>query len=386
MIGEKKCQTPHVMSDELFNIEQIRLRVISPINAKEPFYDATMGPFQKFELAILELEDESGFTGACEFPIDKIYLLENTFIPILLNAPKMNYSNLFEKLFWSIRNNGFRGDSALALGHLDRVFYDLAAKRENLPLYKYLGGTTNYVRAYASGGGINFSGNYLLEECLKYEEEGYETIKIKSGGLKTSVKEDVERISMVREALKQETKLAIDANQSMTLKKSLELVHELSFMDIAWLEEPIHSASLMEIEELCKNTSIKISYGESERSSKVFPSIIRSGVSHVQPIVGHISSFRDWLSIADYAKENKLDFSSGGNSFFNCQFVRAAGDFALLEFLQPVVGIFSEFFITKPSIENGNFIFPEIPGIGVLVDWERLKREKLIKFSKKWRC
>ena len=141
----------------------------------------------------------------------------------LTNIP---YKKLYEKLFWNIRNDGFRGNSALALGHLDRIFYDLAAKRENLPLYRFLGVNKPYIEAYASGCGSNLHGNVLQEECLKWEEQGYKTIKMKFGGLKTTIKQDMQRIAYVRDVLKPETKLAVDANQSMTLKKSLEFVKE----------------------------------------------------------------------------------------------------------------------------------------------------------------
>lgn len=369
---------------EVFNIVQITFNIISPIVADKPFYDATMGPFQRFDVGILELKDDEGFTGECEFPVCMASLLKNVFVPIILETKEVPYSELFEKLFWSIRNDGFRGASALALGNLDRVFYDLAAKRENLPLYKFLGSHRPYVNAYASGGGVNFEGSELLDECLRWENEGYSTIKIKFGGLKTSIKEDINRISFIREALNPKTKLAVDANQSMSLQKSMKFVKELEAFDIAWLEEPIHSAALDEIEELCSTTTLPISFGESERSAKVFPSIIRARVKHLQPIVGHIGCFKDWLLIAKLAAKESLDFSSGGSSHFNSQFVSVVKG-AQLEYLEPIFGPMSHIFLEKPTVRNGQFIFSDLPGCGTLIDWGRLKREKKIVGTKTWK-
>lgn len=376
-------RVPNIIDDDFFKIVKIRFRVISPIIADTPFYDATMGPFKNFESGVVEIFDREGFSGECDFPVDMYRLLKTTFAPILLETPKVRYSELFEKLYWKIRNDGFRGHSALALGHLDRAFYDLAAKRKELPLYKFLGGKKNYVQAYASGGGTNLVGTELLDQCLRWETEGYSTIKMKFGGLTTSVEEDMKRISLVREALRPETKLAVDANQSMSLQKALNLVKELESLDIAWLEEPIHSAALDEIEVLCSSTKIPISYGESERSAKVFPTIVRAGVKHLQPIVGHVVSFREWVSISNLAIQHNLQFSGGGFSHYNSQFVASVKD-AQLEFLEPVIAVLSGIFLEGPKIENGRFNFYDTPGLGIRVDWKRLSKENRIAQTEIW--
>ncbi len=369
---------------ETFKIVEIMLRIISPIEAKTPFYDATMGPFLTYEYCFLTIKDDEGFTGEGEFPLSAGHLLKKTFVPILLDSPKMKYSKLFETLFWNIRNEGFRGASAQALGHLDKIFYDLASKRKNMPVHAYLGSGRDNVKAYASGGGLNLKGTALIDECLQWEEQGYETVKIKFGGLKTSVQEDIKRIAAVRDALHSNTRLAVDANQFMNLERAKQLSVELQDMDIAWLEEPLHSASLEEIGSLCSHTKLNIAYGESERSSKVFPSIIRAGVKHLQPIAGHISSIIDWLGIYEVAKNKGLEFTSGGNSYFNCQFVSAAGELALMEFLEPVLKPMEEIILYGPKIENGYFFFSEAPGVGASIDWDKLRSQKRISDKKVW--
>lgn len=371
------------IDNEVFNIKKVHFRAIAPVIAPRPFYDATMGPFHKLKMGILEITDESGFSGECEFPLNELNLLQDLFAPFLLKCGAIPYKELHEKLYWNIRNDGFRGNSALALGHLDRIFYDLAAKRKNQPLYKYLGINQPFIEAYGSGGGTNLVGEELLDECLKWEDEGYKIIKMKFGGLHTTIKEDVERIAFVRKALKPETKLAVDANQSMSLKKSLDLVNELQYMNIAWLEEPIHSASLKEIAALCNASNVPIAYGESERSSKVFPSIIDAGVAHLQPIVGHISKYQDWLEIGKMANEHRLQLSGGGNSFYNCQFVAGAPN-AILEYLEPIMGALANMFSSKPSVKNGQFHFPDSPGLGISIDWDRVAKENKIICDKAW--
>ena len=380
-------ETTHTpLPQERFNIREVSVRSLEPVQFERPFYDATMGPFGEYRFSVLRITDASGFSGECEYPTDYIWMLNSFFVPILLEKGNRTYQEIFKKMYWRIRNEGFRGASGLVLGHIDKVFYDLAAKREGLPVYQYLGGDNPRVAAYGSGGGNNLVGTELEDELLRWEAEGYRTVKMKFGCEDTTVKEDIARVARIREALRPETQLAIDANQFMELPRALEFVKALKGLDIAWLEEPIHSAALHEIKELCEQSWVKISYGESERSAKVFPSLIATGVSNLQPIAGSICSIEEWFEIIRLGEEHRLDLSCGGVSYFNCQFAAAAPTFVLQEFLEPVLRPLEELFSVMPTIKNGEFILSEEPGLGVQMDWERLEREKKIKDRQVWQC
>ncbi len=373
------------IGQEQFDIRIVEMRCVAPVELARPFCDATMGPFVHYRACFVRLTDQSGAWGECEFPITGLDLLKHIFVPLLLNTPEATYEALYRTLYWSIRNEGFRGGAALALGHLDRVFHDLAARRQAMPLFRYLGGSNPRVRAYASGGGMNLIGNELLDECLSWEAQGYQTIKMKFGGLATRVQEDLTRIASVRQALRPQTRLAVDANQSMSLTKAQALSGELGAMNIAWLEEPVHSAALHDIEALCDRSPVPVSYGESERTALVFPSLVRAGVRHLQPIAGHISSLHEWLSIAELARHHGLMFSGGGTSHLNAAAVAAVGNEAQLEYLEPVVGVLASLLRVKPEVQDGHFIIPETPGIGAEVDWSRLEKEKRITERGVWK-
>ena len=370
---------------ESFDIRTVEVRCVAPVEFERPFYDATMGPFVHYRACFVRLTDRHGAWGECEFPITGLDLLKNTFVPLLLDTKETTYEELYRTLYWSIRNEGFRGGAALALGHLDRIFHDLVARRQGMPVFRYLGASNPRVRAYASGGGMNLKGNELLDECLAWEAQGYATIKMKFGGLNTSVKEDLTRIAQVREALRPETGLAVDANQSMSLTKAQALSQELGTMNIAWLEEPVHSAALHDIEELCNRSPVPVSYGESERTALVFPSLVRAGVRHLQPIAGHICSLREWLSVAELAYRHGLMFSGGGTSHLNASLVAAAGEDAQLEYLEPIVKALASLLRVKPDVQDGHFVVPEVPGIGAEVDWPRLEKEKRITDHGVWK-
>ncbi len=370
---------------ESFDIRAVEMRCVEPVTFARPFHDATMGPFVAYRACFVRLTDREGHWGEGEFPLSALDLLETLFVPVLLETEKTTYENLFRALYWRIRNEGFRGGAAMALGHLDRIFHDLAARRREVPLFRYLGGESARVRAYASGGGMNLRGNALLDECLAWEDQGYATIKMKFGGLETTIDEDLTRIAAVRKALRPETALAVDANQCLSLSKAKTLSRELGDMNIAWLEEPIHSAALHEIESLCDTSPVPVSYGESERTALVFPSLVRAGVRHLQPIAGHILGLGEWLSIAEMARDHGLMFSGGGTSHLNAAIVASVGEEAQLEYLEPVVGALATLLRVKPEVRDGCFIVPEVPGLGAEVDWPRLEKEKRVDVRRLWK-
>jgi L-alanine-DL-glutamate epimerase-like enolase superfamily enzyme len=378
-------ETTHTpLPQETFDIREVSIRSLEPVRFQRPFYDATMGPFGEYRFSVLRITDASGFSGECEYPTDYIWMLKSFFVPVLLEGGSLTYSELFKKMYWRIRNEGFRGASGLVLGHIDKVFYDLAAKRESLPVYRYLGGSNPRVTAYGSGGGNNLVGTELEDELLRWEAEGYRTVKMKFGCENSTIKEDVERIARIRQVLRPETQLAVDANQFMELPRALEFIKALKGLDIAWLEEPVHSAALHEIRALSEQSWVKIAYGESERSAKVFPSLVAAGVDTLQPIAGSICSIEEWFDVVQLGKEHQLDLSCGGVSYFNCQFAAAAPTFVLQEFLEPVLGSLETLFSVMPTIKNGEFLLSEEPGLGIQVDWERLEREKRVSGSQVW--
>ncbi len=192
----------HKIDDEVFNIVKVSIRVLEPANAVTPFQDATMGPFQNFGIAVLRLEDEDGFIG--EAPVFHSYnnVFSNCLLPILLHNNNETYRDLYYKMYWSIRNEGFRGPASALLGQIDLALHDLGARRKKLPLHQYLNSTRDKVKVYGSGGGVNYSLEELENEIEFFLNAGVDCYKMKVGKeFGTKMNEDVERVKFVRSLL-----------------------------------------------------------------------------------------------------------------------------------------------------------------------------------------
>ncbi len=370
---------------EPIRVSKVELRSVAPLPLAVPFADATMEPMSHYRPVFLRITDADGHWGECEYPASGLALLQYVLRPLLFAQAYPTYATLFERLYWAIRNEGFRGSAALCLGHVDRAMIDLFARRHGRAAYRYLGGTSPVVRVYASGGGVNLSDEAAGEEAQRIEAAGYETIKIKFGGRTNTLATDLRRIRLIRSLLKDETELAIDANQALGLEAALELTNALRGEAIAWLEEPVHSADLNAIKTLCAVSTIPISYGESERSELVFPVLADFGVHHLQPIAGHVSGLHQWGKVARLARRRGLRFTSGGTSYFNASFVAALGEQGCLEFLMPVLRTLEPILALAPEERGGSFTLSEEPGIGCQVDWALLARCKQIRDSVTWK-
>ena len=376
----------HTIDQEIFNIVRAQIRILKPAKVVTPFEDATMGPFQNFGIAILTLEDENGVIG--ESPIYQTYnnILETCLLPILFHSSNVTYPNLYHRLYWSIRNEGFRGAASALLGQLDLALHDMAARRKGIPLHQYLNATRNWVKMYGSGGGTNYSLKELESEVAFFLEAGVDCYKMKVGkDFGTKMKEDVERVKFVRSLLGNNTRLAVDANQIWTCEQALQFIDLAGNADLAWFEEPVHSAAMDQIERLCKSTPLKISYGESERSGLVFPALVNAGVRHLQPVPTQISGVREWMEVRDLAARKQIEFSSGGFSLFTTSLVASANEECQVEYLYSLMASLEDYFCICPELKEGRFLLPDIEGIPVRIDWDYCAQKNCIVSTQSWR-
>ena len=119
----------HQIDSEIFNICSAQIRVLKPVPAVIPFQDSTMGPFNTFGLSVITLEDEDGNVGEAPVYGSYVNILEKCLFPILFYSRDIPYKELYPRLYWSIRNEGFRGQASAVLGQVDMALYDLAARR-----------------------------------------------------------------------------------------------------------------------------------------------------------------------------------------------------------------------------------------------------------------
>ncbi|NQX40893.1 L-alanine-DL-glutamate epimerase [Pedobacter steynii] len=375
----------HQIDNEIFNIQKIRIRVLEQVPSVTSFQDATMGPFPHFGISIITIEDEDGNIGEAPVYHTYINILESCLFPILFHSHSVPYKDFYPKLYWSIRNEGFKGTAAALLGQIDMALYDLAARRKNMPLYRYIGSQRNEVKMYGSGGGTNYTYAELEQELQVFMDAGASCYKMKVGkDFGTKIKEDIARVKFVQQFLGNRMKLAVDANQIWSCEDVYRFIDGVGEEGLCWLEEPVHSAAYEQIEKLCQRVSVSVAYGESERTAKIFPTLVNCGVSHLQPVPTQIGGVKEWMEVRDLCERNKIQFSSGGYSLYSTALMASAEESSMVEYLYSIMDGLGQYFLVSPIWKDGKFILPETEGFPVRIDWEYCYKENKIIRERVW--
>ena len=85
---------------------------------------------------------------------------------------------------------------------------------------------------------------------------------MKIGGV--SIREDVERVKIVREAIGDDMRLMVDANCAYRYYEAIEIARKMEPYDIFWFEEPINPDDYEGHKLISNATSIPIATGENE--------------------------------------------------------------------------------------------------------------------------
>lgn len=100
---------------------------------------------------------------------------------------------------------------------VDIALHDIMGKVMNQPVYRVLGGYQNVVHNDITIG-INTPEKMAEAAAYYVKEEGYQILKIKAG---IDPKEDIRALSLIRQAVGEDVRLRVDANQGYDIYKAI---------------------------------------------------------------------------------------------------------------------------------------------------------------------
>ena len=133
---------------------------------------------------------------------------------------------------------GRRGAALRAISAVDIAIWDIIGKKAGLPIWQLAGGFKESIPAYASGGHY-IKGATLDDISLEvqdYIKKGFKEIKIRVG--RASLKEDTERIDVIRNVIDDEIKLMVDAGEAWDGPTAIAAAKMWEKYNISWIEEP----------------------------------------------------------------------------------------------------------------------------------------------------
>ena len=290
------------------------------------------------------------------------------------------------------RCNFYRGGPVLtsAMSGIEQALWDIKGKALGVPVYELLGGAVRdrlhmYAWIMAEG-----ESDYL-EDTQRRQDQGYDTIKMcvtdELGWVDNmrKVTRAAEKVARIREKFGYDLDIAVDFHGRVHMPMARALIRELEPYKLLYIEEPLQPEQTEGFAELRRHTATPIATGERMYTRWGFKTLIASGtIDIVQPDLSHAGGIWESRKIAAMAETYdmgvaphcplgpialascvQLDFCTP-NAFIQEQSLNihynGRGDF---EYLTEDGGF---------EFEKGWLKRPEKPGLGIIVDEEKVRK------------
>lgn len=327
-------------------------------------------------------------------------LIHELLAPRVLGANPTQPELLWQRMLWPSHQLGTGGALPMAISGIDIAIWDLVGQLAGLPLFRLLGGHQTQVRAYASAG-FYLAGkdaSALAEEFKACAARGYGHGKMKVGrtpetpmnplahmvepGFATvSFEEDLARVRAVRQAVGDDFRLMVDANNAWGVATALAAGREYDRLGIHWFEEPVATDDRAGSARLAAALDVPVAGYETESQLSGFRDLVNAGaVDIVQPDViwaGGITACRRIAALAYAAGLPCVPhvYSTAVSIAANLHFMASLPNCYLLELDQNPNALRSELLAEPIEPDAGAVVaVPERPGLGIRLDQTTVRR------------
>ena len=271
-----------------------------------------------------------------------------------------------------------------AFAGIDVACWDIIGKAKNTPVYKLLATDIEpepHLRMYASGG-VGYAWykrpEDLIDEALRYKEEGYTAMKFRIGtewaNSGMTLQKYIPWVRRMRAAVGPDFDLMQESNMRLSLEQCLELAPVLEELKFHWFEEPIRTdrpdslEGYRKIRAACPH--VMVSGGESRVNRFDFKEWIeRDGYDIVQPDCNVTGLTEQWhiARIANLRKKYCCphNWHGGLTTMGNAALVAAIPNRHMLELNQTYNPFKEEIFKDPLVVKKGYMDVHNKPGFGM---------------------
>ena len=224
-------------------ITEVRLGKIS-VPLRVPFKTA-LRRVDSVEDVIVEIVTDTGHKGYGEAPPTGVITGDTT--DAIIGAIRDHISKKiigldidnFEDVIQEVQSSIVHNSSAKAA--VDMALYDLYGQLFNIPVYKLFGGARKSITTDIT---ISVNDpNTMAHDAIDAVERGYDTLKVKVG---VDPSLDVSRLSAVRNAVGNNVRIRIDANQAWTPKEAVRILNSMQEkgLNLELVEQPVKAADI----------------------------------------------------------------------------------------------------------------------------------------------
>lgn len=298
--------------------------------------------------------------------------------PRLIGQDSHRVEGLWAEMYQEALLLGRAGAVMRVLSAADTALWDLNARAVDLPLYRYLGARTlDRVPGYASGGYYQPGKtlDMLAQEMADHVSDGFQAVKMKVG--LESVANERRRLAAVREAIGDDVRLMLDANNAWKdLPTALEYMRCFEPFNPFWIEEPFSPDDIDNHARLARATPITVATGEVEAGRWRFKDLIDSGATTLlQADATVCGGITEWRRIAATAASHGLTVEPHAWHDVHVHLVAATPNTTYVEWMpDDHIVNFRRVIDRQLTAENGDILLPQGAGLGFDFSEEALER------------
>jgi L-rhamnonate dehydratase len=270
---------------------------------------------------------------------------------------------------------------------VDCALWDLKGKAWGQPIYRLLGGPTrSTVPAYASMLGYSIEPEVAAEIALDFRDQGFAAQKwffrYGPGDGEAGMAKNVALAYALREALGPYYPLMFDAYMGWDTRYASEMLHHLNLLNITWVEEPLPPERVGSFQRLKGAASVPLATGEHVYTRwQVKELLVNGAIDFVQTDPDWTGGITELVKICALASAFEIPVVAHGHSLLAALHVAGSQSPAVVPYVEYLVRHQArKQFFHKPMYapELGRVALPELPGLGLALDEEKIEaRENL---------
>jgi len=306
-------------------------------------------------------------------------LVKAVYSPLVVGEDPFEIGCILEKL-------SNLGSPEIAAG-IEMALWDIVGKATGLPLCRMLGGPIRDRVPLAGCMGIKDPED-AARTAREYVAQGFHTVKTKGG---RDAQWDIEVVRAIREAVRADVQIRLDANQGYTPDQALRLLRDLEPYDLQFFEQPCRKALLEETAQLRLRARVPIALDEGVDTTEELLRAVRLASLDVAvvdiPPAGGVLKVRDMAAIAEAAGIPLVMGSAHEMGVKTAAMLHIVASIPAFRYASDSTYYAQQNdVLTEPlRVWDGTIEVPMRPGLGVEVDREKVRACEMSGASRPWR-
>jgi len=347
----------------------------------------TIEPSQprRIEGIYVEIETDEGISGLFG-PIQDVqaFIIQSSLRPFLIGRDPLATETLLDQMI-RLDRHGRSGLFMTGVSPVDCALWDIKGKAWGQPVYRLLGGPTRpAVPAYASMLGYSIEPNAAAEVAADYQAQGFTAQKwffrYGPGDGAAGMDKNLAMARAVREAVGPRYPLMFDAFMGWNVTYAIEMIKALASLNPTWVEEPIPPERVGGLAKIRQATGVPIATGEHVYSRwQVKELLVNGAVDWLQNDPDWTGGVTELAKICTLASAFETPVVAHGHSVLAALHVAGAQSPATVPYVEFLIrhqGMKQFFHKHLYWPEAGSVTLPELPGLGIVLDEEKIKKRE----------